>query len=115
MASYPPAIDNAEQQRLVQVVKDWAIANGLAVRPPVPVTSAVASTEAELAPTLAMPVPVTLFPSAFPKWCFEEAQSLLSTYNRLYMNISNDEKFLSRIVAEYVCLYDGCFHGWTNS
>ncbi|CAK7213798.1 Glutathione synthetase [Sporothrix curviconia] len=96
-ASYPPAVDEAERQRLVQVVKDWSIANGLAVRPP---PAAVSATEAELASTLAMTAPVTLFPSPFSRSCFEEAQGAQQTYNELYAKISQDEAFLSRVVAE---------------
>lgn len=96
-ASYPPAVDDAEQQRLVQVIKDWSIANGLAVRPP---PAAVAATAADLASTLAMTAPVTMFPSLFSRSCFEDAQGAQQAYNELYAKISQDEAFLSRIVAE---------------
>ncbi|CAK7236802.1 Glutathione synthetase [Sporothrix bragantina] len=95
--SYPPAVDEAERQRLVQVIKDWSIANGLTVRPP---PAAVSATEAELASTLAMTAPVTLFPSPFSRSCFEEAQGAQEPYNELYAKISQDEAFLSRVVAE---------------
>ena len=98
-AAYPPAVDEAERQRLVQVIKDWSIANGLTVRPP---PAAVSATEAELASTLAMSAPVTLFPSPFPRSCFEDAQGAQHAYNELYAKISQDEAFLGRIVAEYV-------------
>ncbi|ERS97188.1 glutathione synthase [Sporothrix schenckii 1099-18] len=96
-AAYPPAVDVAEQQRLVQVIKDWSIANGLAVRPP---PAAISATEAALASTLAMTAPVTLFPSPFARSCFEEAQAAQQAYNELYAKISQDEAFLGRIVAE---------------
>ena len=62
--SYPPALDDArERERLVQTIKDWSIANGLAVRPP----PAIAGNDTE--GILAMNAPVTIFPSPFPKSC----------------------------------------------
>ncbi|KAK4106562.1 glutathione synthase [Parathielavia hyrcaniae] len=94
-ASYPPTLDDAlERDRLVQTIKDWTIANGLAVRPP----PAVAGNDAE--GTLAMSAPVTLFPSPFPKTCFEDAQDIQPRYNELYARISRDEEFLSSLVQE---------------
>lgn len=94
---YPPVIDEPERQRLVEVTKDWSIANGLAVRPP---PAAIADTEHELASTLAMPVTVTLFPSPFPRTAFEEAQAVQTAYNELYAGISQNEEFLGRIIEE---------------
>jgi glutathione synthase len=96
---YPPALDGArerERDRLVQTIKDWSIANGLAVRPP----PAVAGNDAE--GILAMSAPVTLFPSPFPRACFEEARAIQTKYNELYARISQDERFLSGIVEEWV-------------
>lgn len=97
--SYPPAIAEPERLRLVEVTQDWSIANGLAVRP---MPAAVAAADADLAGTLAMPVPVTLFPSPFPRAAFQEAQAVQTAYNELYAGISQDEEFLSRIIAQYV-------------
>jgi glutathione synthase len=95
--SYPPTLDDAlEKDRLVQTIKDWTIANGLAVRPP----PAVASNDSE--GILAMSAPVTLFPSPFPKSCFEEATAIQAQYNELYARISQDEEFLSGLVQEWV-------------
>jgi glutathione synthase len=91
--SYPPMLDDAlERDRLVHTIKDWTIANGLAVRPP----PAVAGNDSE--GILAMSAPVTLFPSPFPKGCFEEAQAIQTRYNDLYARISRDEEFLSGLV-----------------
>ena len=93
--SYPPALDDArEQERLVETIKDWTIANGLAVRPP----PAVAGNDSK--GILAMSAPVTLFPSPFPKSCFAEASAIQANYNELYARISQDEEFLSGLVQE---------------
>ncbi len=92
--SYPPTLDDAlERERLVQIVKDWSIANGLAVRPPPAVSS-------DPEGILATGVPVTLFPSPFPKSCFEDAKRIQTTYNELYARISQDEEFITDIVKE---------------
>lgn len=95
--TYPPALEDArETDRLVQAVKDWSLANGLTVRPP----PAVVADDAGGA--LAMPAPVTLFPSPFPKACFEEARAIQTKYNALYARISQDEEFLGGLVQECV-------------
>lgn len=91
---FPPELNAAEREALTQEVKDWSIAHGLAVRPP----PAVVSEDPE--GILATNVPVTLFPSPFPKGCFEDAKAIQKAYNELYANISRDEEFLGGIVQE---------------
>ncbi|KAK0379258.1 glutathione synthetase [Colletotrichum limetticola] len=93
---YPPRLSQSEQDALVQTVKDWAIGNGLSVRPP----PTVVTPESDPKGILAVNVPVTLFPSPFPKGCFEQARSVQKTYNELYAAISRDEEFLSAMVDE---------------
>lgn len=94
--SYPPVLDNKESERLIQIVKDWTIGNGLAVRPPV----SVAPAEIDPHGVLATSVPVTLFPSPFPQVCFEQARAVQTAYNELYARISQDEDFISQVVQE---------------
>ncbi|KAI1337944.1 glutathione synthase [Xylariaceae sp. FL0016] len=96
MAQYPPEITPSEGDRLTQIAKDWALVHGLAVRPPPTVVPA----EVDPRGILATAVPVTLFPSPFPKSCFEQAVAVQRVYNELYASISQDEKFLSQIVKE---------------
>ncbi|KAI0380960.1 glutathione synthase [Hypomontagnella monticulosa] len=96
MSDYPSEISPKEGERLVEVIKDWALANGLTVRPPPTIIAA----EADPAGILATPVPVTLFPSPFPQVCFNQATSVQKAYNELYASISQDEKFLAHIVKE---------------
>lgn len=95
---YPPNVDADERERLIEAIKDWSIANGLAVRPPPSIVTA----EADPHGILAINAPVTLFPSPFPRVCFEQAQSVQKAYNQLYSKISQDEAFLSHVVEEYV-------------
>lgn len=96
MADYPPEIAAREGARLTEVAKDWALANGLAVRPP----PAVIAADADPQNILATAVPVTLFPSPFPKVCFEQGIAVQKAYNELYASISQDEEFLGRMVKE---------------
>ncbi|KAH8160875.1 hypothetical protein CIB48_g7377 [Xylaria polymorpha] len=96
MADYPPEVTANEGARLTEVTKDWALAHGLTVRPP----PAVIAAEADPQSILATAVPVTLFPSPFPKVCFEQGIAVQNAYNELYASISQDEEFLARIVKE---------------
>src|SRR6266536_2343628 len=97
---YPPELTASESEQLLTTIKDWSIAHGLAVRPPPSFVSAEADPQGVLATT----VPVTLFPSAFPRVCFEQAKSVQKAYNRLYASIAQDEEFLQTIVLEQVFL-----------
>lgn len=94
--SYPPEPTADEVAQIAAVVKDWTIAHGLAVRPP----PALVASEADPQGVLATTAPVTLFPSPFPRVCFEQAKSIQSAYNELYASISQDEEFLRGIVEE---------------
>jgi hypothetical protein len=94
--SYPPSLTATESEQLVSTIKDWSIAHGLAVRPPL----AFVSSEADPHGVLATTAPVTLFPSTFPRVCFEQAKSIQKVYNRLYASIAQDESFLGGIVQQ---------------
>ncbi|PON27248.1 hypothetical protein TGAM01_v203629 [Trichoderma gamsii] len=96
--AYPPPLQQAEKEALVETAKDWAIANGLAVRSP----PAVVPTETDPAGITAINVPVTLFPTPFPRECFEQGQAVQKTYNELYAAVSRDEAFLEQTVKEVV-------------
>ena len=93
---YPPEQSSEEVDHLVSLVEDWSIAHGLAVRPP----PAIVSTEVDPHGILATSAPVTLFPSPFPRICFEQAKSIQEAYNALYASISQDEDFLKDMVEE---------------
>ncbi|KAJ6446527.1 glutathione synthetase-like protein [Purpureocillium lavendulum] len=95
-SSYPPHLTDAEQDNLVLTIKDWSIGNGLAIRPP----PAVIPANADPAGIAAINAPVTLFPSPFPRICFEQGKAVQRTYNDLYAAVSRDEEFLAQIVKE---------------
>ena len=93
---YPPDITEQRLQELCSTVNDWAVAHGLAVRPPPDLVSK------EIDPTgsLAVTAPVTLFPSLFPRSCFEEAVQVQRDYSLLYAAIASDEAWLESVIKE---------------
>ncbi|KAL2887232.1 Glutathione synthetase [Ceratocystis lukuohia] len=94
--SYPPALTAAEEDHIVSVIKDWTIANGLCIRPP-PAVFPLANDPHAI---LGCHVPVTLFPSRFPRECFDQAHAVQKAYGELYIKIGRDEKFLADIVRQ---------------
>ena len=97
---YPPNLTSEQLDYLLSNIKDWSILNGLSVRPP----STFVSKDIDPSRSLAITAPVTLFPSLFPKACFEEARAIQIAYNELYACIANDEEWLGEIVKEYACI-----------
>lgn len=93
---YPPKLNDEQTEYLLSNLKDWSIAHGLAVRP----ATSYVSTEQDPSGALATTAPVTLFPSLFPRICFEQAQSVVRAYNELYSAIASDEAWLKTIVEE---------------
>lgn len=98
--NYPPALTSEQSHYLLSNIKDWSILNGLAVRP----SSSFVSKETDPSRSLAVTAPVTLFPSLFPRACFEEARAIQTAYNELYACIANDKEWLGEVVKEYACI-----------
>ena len=103
---YPPNLTSEQSDYLLSNIKDWSIVIGLAVRP----SSSFVSESVDPSRSLAVTAPVTLFPSLFPKACFEEARAIQTAYNELYACIANDEEWLGEIVKEYAYI-SLCFIG----
>ncbi|KAF8861999.1 glutathione synthase [Acephala macrosclerotiorum] len=95
---YPPTLSTGEAKHLLSTIKDWSVAHGLTVRPPPSLVTAEADPQGILATT----APVTLFPSPFPRVCFQQAKSIQKAYNSLYAAIAQDEEFLRDIVQEII-------------
>lgn len=93
---FPPKLTAEQSDYLVTSLKDWSIAHGLAVRP----STAFVSEAVDPSGVLATTAPVTLFPSPFPRSCFEEARAIQGAYNELYATIARDEDWLGGIVEE---------------
>lgn len=95
-SQYPPQLSPAQKDFLVTSVKDWAAQNGLLVRP----APSFVSKETNPHGVLATNAPLTLFPSPFPRSCFEEATELQTAYNRLYAAITCNEEWIGKIMEE---------------
>lgn len=93
---YPSRLDRDQESYLLDNVKDWSIAHGLAVRP----APSYIPDESNPSGALATSAPVTLFPSLFPRVCYEQALSVAKAYNDLYSAIASDEAWLKDIVEE---------------
>jgi glutathione synthase len=99
-SEYPPDLSAEEEQFLLTNLKDWSIAHGLAVRP----APTFVPSSSDPSGVLATTAPVTLFPSLFPRNCFDEGLALQTAYNELYSAIARDETWLKGIVEEYATL-----------
>ncbi|KAI9719106.1 MAG: hypothetical protein M1812_003736 [Candelaria pacifica] len=95
---YPPDLTQEQTEYLLTTLKDWSIAHGLAIRPP----ASFVSEEADPTGVLASTAPVTLFPSPFPRSCFEEARAIQTAYNELYSAIARDRGWLRDIVEDLI-------------
>lgn len=93
-----PKTTHEQQEYLLSNVKDCSILNGLAVRPSAYLFSAGTDVSGALATT----APVTLYPSLFPRACFDEARAIQKAYNELYAAIARDRGWLTHIVKRYV-------------
>jgi len=93
---YPPELTAEQEEHLLSSLNDWSIANGLAVRP----SASFVSENADPSGVLAVTAPVTLFPSPFPRACFEEARSIQTAYNELYAAIARAEEWLGGVIRE---------------
>ena len=96
-STYPPNLSREELDFLLAEVANWSILHGLAVRP----SDSFVPKTVDPSGALAVTAPVTLFPSLFPRECFEEARAIQTAYNELYAAIARDEEWLSKIVEEY--------------
>lgn len=95
-SNYPPELTSEQTWYLLSNLKDWSILNGLAVRP----ASTYISKDVDPSGSIAIPAPVTLFPSIFPRSCFNEASDIQQAFNELYAAIATDEQWLTEAIEE---------------
>ncbi|KAL2825637.1 hypothetical protein BDW59DRAFT_71826 [Aspergillus cavernicola] len=105
---YPPTLNPAQKESLVRTVKDWATQNGLMVRP----APTLILKESDPHGVLATNAPVTLFPSPFPRTCFEEAKALQTAYNKLYAAITCNEEWIGKIMEDLIDVDDFISNLW---
>ncbi|KAF1940928.1 glutathione synthetase large chain [Clathrospora elynae] len=107
-ADYPPELSQEEENYLLSNLKDWSIAHGLTVRPAPSFVQPAQDPSGVLATT----APVTLYPSLFPRSCFEDGLAIQTAYNELYSAIARDESWLQGIVGELVDIDDFVANLW---
>lgn len=78
--SAPPVSDD-QLRHLIEIIKDWQFQHGSLLK--------FINDRG-----FAHPVGATLFPSKFPRSCFDEAHELQPIFNKLYAAVSEDEEWL---------------------
>jgi glutathione synthase len=90
--SYPPNLSQQDLHILRDTAIDYALANGLIVRPTI-------DKQVHFANNAAVThAPFSLFPTPFPRREFEKAQKLQPIWNHLIHKLSQDDAFLNEIM-----------------
>jgi hypothetical protein len=97
---YPPSLSEDQMGYLVRSLQDWLIVHGLFSHHTPTTHTSTQKNQANPVSDITV-LPVTLFPSLFPRSSFEEAMAVQRDFNELYAAISKDEEWLSMIVQEY--------------
>jgi hypothetical protein len=82
MDLWPPQLPPDKLAQLQAVAIDWCSANGLVVSKEYP---------------LSVHAPFALFPSPFPKACYEAAVTIQPIFNYLMDKIARDDAFLTQV------------------
>jgi len=93
MASYPPEITAKALDHLKTAFTDYSLTHGLAVRP----SPDFAANPSNALSTVA---PVSLYPSLFPRKCFEDARQVQEAYNNVYAAVAHDSEWLGKVITE---------------
>ena len=88
-SDYPPELSELEEEHLIKNLRDYGLSIGFCVKRDSPETGYSAAL-----------APITLFPSLFPRKCFEMAEKVQQPYNGLYSKIASDTKWLEESIAQ---------------
>ncbi|WVO16558.1 glutathione synthetase [Cryptococcus depauperatus] len=106
--SWPPTFSDHQLEALTKRASIWALAHGFTLLPPGFTNP----------PTLAIPAPLSLLPTPFPRPLYELAVSLQPVYNALYARIALDWQFLDRVMGGSVSKVDDfqgeLWRGWKS-
>lgn len=86
LIDWPPALPDEKLAALSAISIDWALAHGLCVTAP------------KQMPPNTTHAPFALYPSPFPKSCYDKAQKLQPIYNSLVHSVSQNHKFLKGVI-----------------
>ena len=90
-------------EAVLELASDWALSNGLVLRPPTSSTDDAAYTRPGQS---VIHAPYALYPSAFPRKLFQQAIDLQAAYNRLYADVTVDDAFLDQVIGGAVSKVD---------
>ncbi|WVF69870.1 glutathione synthetase [Kwoniella sp. CBS 6097] len=96
LPEWPPATTAEQHAELIQLSSTYALSHGFTLLPP----------NSSNPPTSAIPAPLSLFPTPFPRKLYELAISLQPVYNALYARIALDWEFLDRVMGGSVSKVD---------
>ncbi|WVQ97915.1 glutathione synthetase [Kwoniella sp. CBS 9459] len=106
LPEWPPATTPEQHAELIQLSSTYALSHGFTLLPP----------NSSNPPTSAIPAPLSLFPTPFPRKLYELAVSLQPIYNALYARIALDWDFLDRVMGGSVSKVDDfqgeLWRGW---
>lgn len=91
--NYPPPLSEKQVEELIGNVKDYQLTHGSLLK--------IIDFD-EPQEDLAQPVGVSLFPTLFPKTLFDEALALMKTYNKLYVAVAEDGKWLHEALKDLI-------------
>lgn len=93
---WPPALTQEQQAKLLLLASTYALSRGFTLLPPSPTNP----------PTSAIPAPLSLCPTPFPRDLYDLAVRIQPAYNALYVNITKDVEFLDRVMGGVVSKVD---------
>ncbi|KAL1921699.1 uncharacterized protein VTP21DRAFT_10341 [Calcarisporiella thermophila] len=90
LPDYPPQLPPKQLKQLRDLAVDFALGRGLVIRP--------SASNANSSDAYVTHAPVALFPSPFPRHCFERAVAVQPLFNRLIHRCATDENFLREVM-----------------
>ncbi|KAK8849378.1 glutathione synthetase [Kwoniella newhampshirensis] len=96
LPEWPPALTPEQHAQLILLSSTYALSHGFTLLPP----------NSSHPPTSAIPAPLSLLPTPFPRELYSLAVSLQPIYNALYARIALDWEFLDRVMGGSVSKVD---------
>lgn len=90
--SYPPEPTPKGFAHLLSAFNDYSLSHGLTVRP---APSFVENPKNAIATA----APVSLYPTLFPRSCFDNARRVQPAYNSVYASVASDDVWLGELVS----------------
>lgn len=96
LPAWPPSLSQPQLDHLLTLATSHALGHGFTLLPPSPTNP----------PTSAIPAPLSLLPTPFPRRLYREAIALQCAYNALYVEVARDTAFLDEVMGGSVARVD---------